>query len=61
MLEDNLGSLLRSGEFHSTADRNRPDRAGIVGTHTYLDKRDGDEIKLSGESLIRATATRSTW
>ena len=52
MLEDNLGSLLRSGEFHSTADRNRPDRAGIVGTHTYLDKRDGDEIKVRNRQGI---------
>ena len=52
MLDDNLGSLVRSGEFCSTSDRNRPDRASIVVTQTFVYKRDG-EIKVVGESSIR--------
>jgi hypothetical protein len=55
VLEDNLGSLYRSGEFLCTADRNDPAHANIVGTHTYVYKRDGEEIKVVAESSIRAT------
>jgi hypothetical protein len=55
VLENNLGSLFRSGEYICTADRNDPAHANIVGTHTYTYKRDGDEIKVVAESSIRAT------
>ena len=55
VLENNLGSLFRSGEYMCTADRNDPAHANIVGTHTYIYKRDGDEIKVVAESSIRAT------
>ena len=55
VLEDNLGSLFRSGEYICTADRNHPDHANIVGKHTYIYKRDGEEIEVEAESSIRAT------
>lgn len=55
VMEDNLGSLFREGKYICTADRNHPDHANIVGKHTYLYKRDGEEIKVEAESSIRAT------
>ena len=55
VLENNLGSVFRSGEYICTANRNDPAHANIVGTHTYAYKRDGDEIKVVAESSIRAT------
>ena len=55
VLEDNLGSLYRNRQFRCTADRNRPDRASIVGTHRYVLTRDGDKIEVVAESSIRAT------
>ncbi len=56
-LGENLGTLYRSGSFRCTASSRDPAQANITGTHTFVLKRDGDEIQVIAESSVRATDT----
>jgi putative CocE/NonD family hydrolase len=57
VLDDNLGQLTRAGHFRCTASAHDPAKASIVGTHTYVLKREDGVFKIVAESSIRATAT----
>src|SRR5262249_41551650 len=51
------GEMLSEHGFHCTASSKDPTRASIIGTHTYVLKRDDGTVKVTAESTIKATAT----
>jgi putative CocE/NonD family hydrolase len=57
VLQDNLGTLTQTRDFRCTAQANDPAQASIVGTHTYLLRREDGVVEVTAESTIRATAT----
>jgi hypothetical protein len=57
VLPDNLGEVAGDHSFRCTASSKDPAQASIVGTHTYVLKREDGTIEVTAESTIRATAT----
>jgi putative CocE/NonD family hydrolase len=57
VLPDNRGELTGQHSFHCTASAKDPAQASIIGTHTFVLKREDGTFEVSAESTIRATAT----
>src|SRR5262249_19135638 len=56
VLPDERGELSGEHTFRCSASSKDPARASIVGTHTYVLKREDGTVKVIAESTIRATA-----
>jgi hypothetical protein len=56
-LPDDRGLLTQEHRFRCTASSRDPARASIVGTHTYVLKREDGTFEVIAESTTRATAT----
>jgi uncharacterized protein len=56
-LPEGRGELVSEHSFRCTAWADDPARAGIVGTHTFILKREDGTVNVTAESSVRATAT----
>src|SRR5262249_49058874 len=56
VLPEGRGEVTRASHFRCTASSKDPARASIVGTHTFILKREDGTVKVTAESTIRATA-----
>jgi predicted acyl esterase len=57
VLPDDRGELVSDHSFRCTASAKDPSRASIVGTHTYVLKREDGTVNVTAESSVLATAT----
>jgi uncharacterized protein len=57
VLPDNRGELTGSHSFRCTASSKDPAQASIVGTHTFVLRREDGTTEVTAESTVRATAT----
>lgn len=57
VLDENMGTVTTTSEFHCSASDDHPGQSAIVGTHTLSIRREDGIIEVTAESSIRATET----
>src|SRR5262249_48355458 len=57
VLPDSRGTITTDQNFRCTASTKNPAQASMMGTQTYLLRREDGTYEVSSESTIRATAT----
>jgi hypothetical protein len=57
VVPDGRGTITTEQGFRCTASAREPARSDIVGTHTYVLRREDETLEVTSETAIRATAT----